>query len=204
VVGITAFLRINTLFRKTARVSLPEKKMKKFLAILTLGFVLLPTLVLGAVGYERTPSGYTISNPVSFAITGVFEEHPTALSWKIYTSGAEVFWSDCVSTTSETIVTDLNLGEYTAITLIWYEYESCSAGGFPDTLEYNAGEPIFEVVEEEPPVTPFIEIGTDFVGNILAYIGDLVTGIGPLLYFVIGAPLAFWAVRKVIGLTPKR
>jgi hypothetical protein len=51
---------------------------------------------------------------------------------------------------------------------------------------------------------PFIEIDASFVTSTLAYIGDLVTGIGPLLYFVIGAPLAFWAVRKVIGLAPKR
>lgn len=50
----------------------------------------------------------------------------------------------------------------------------------------------------------FITVSEDFVTSSLAYIGQAVTGLGPLLYFVIGAPVAFWVVRKVISLVPKR
>jgi hypothetical protein len=49
----------------------------------------------------------------------------------------------------------------------------------------------------------FITISEGFVTSSLAYIGQAVTGLGPLLYAVIGLPVAFWVVRKLIGLVPK-
>jgi len=50
----------------------------------------------------------------------------------------------------------------------------------------------------------FITISDSFVTSTLAYIGQAVTGLGPILYVAIGLPLAFWVVRKVIALVPKR
>lgn len=50
----------------------------------------------------------------------------------------------------------------------------------------------------------FITITDSFVTSSLAYIGQAVTGLGPLLYMVIGVPLGFWVIRKVIALVPKR
>ncbi len=50
----------------------------------------------------------------------------------------------------------------------------------------------------------FITITEGFVTSSLAYIGQAVTGLGPLLYMVIGVPLGFWAIKKVISLVPKR
>ena len=50
----------------------------------------------------------------------------------------------------------------------------------------------------------FITISEGFVTSSLAYVGALVTGLGPLLYLAIGAPVGFWVIKKVIGLLPKR
>ena len=50
----------------------------------------------------------------------------------------------------------------------------------------------------------FVTISDSFVTSTLAYIGQAVTGLGPILYVVIGIPLAFWVVKKVISLVPKR
>lgn len=37
-----------------------------------------------------------------------------------------------------------------------------------------------------------------------AYIGSLVTDIGPFVWLAIGVPLGFYVIKKVIGLLPKR
>ncbi len=49
----------------------------------------------------------------------------------------------------------------------------------------------------------FITITEGFVTSSLAYIGQAVTGLGPLLYMVIGIPLGFWVLRQIIGLVPR-
>jgi hypothetical protein len=38
----------------------------------------------------------------------------------------------------------------------------------------------------------------------LAYIGDLVTDVGPFVWLAIGIPLGFYVIKKVIGMLPKR
>jgi hypothetical protein len=40
----------------------------------------------------------------------------------------------------------------------------------------------------------------DFIANTTAYIGSTFTELYPLVALVIGLPLAFWAIRKVISL----
>lgn len=101
----------------------------------------------------------------------------------------------------------LNLGNYSMIeTLDYYtngqpcgnldlNYQECKAN------EFFADEFLFNVLSE--PET-FIPISSGFVSSALAYINYTISGLGSLLYFVIGAPVAFWVLRKVIGLVPKR
>ncbi len=55
-----------------------------------------------------------------------------------------------------------------------------------------------------PPTFLFVETSINFVTSTLAYIGQAVTGSGPLLYMVIGIPLGFWVLNQVIGLVPRR
>jgi len=49
-----------------------------------------------------------------------------------------------------------------------------------------------------------ITIGETFDTDLLAYVGQLFTDLSPLVVLVIGLPLAFWAVRKVISLVRAR
>lgn len=49
-----------------------------------------------------------------------------------------------------------------------------------------------------------ITLPEGFISDMLAYVGGLFTDLSPLVLVVIGLPLAFWAVRKVISLVRAR
>ncbi len=49
-----------------------------------------------------------------------------------------------------------------------------------------------------------INIEEGMVSSILEYVGDLFSGVYLLVLLVIGLPLAFWVVRRVIGLVRVR
>lgn len=53
-------------------------------------------------------------------------------------------------------------------------------------------------------MSPIITLPIDFASNLLAYAGQLFTDLTPLIVLVIGLPLAFWAIRKVISLVRAR
>lgn len=55
-----------------------------------------------------------------------------------------------------------------------------------------------------PLFTAIITLGETFVADMLAYSGQLFTDLTGLIVVVIGLPLAFWAVRKVISLVRAR
>jgi hypothetical protein len=44
----------------------------------------------------------------------------------------------------------------------------------------------------------------DAIASSTAYIGDIFTDTGALIWLAIGIPLAFYVIKKVIGLLPKR
>ena len=44
----------------------------------------------------------------------------------------------------------------------------------------------------------------DTVSSTTAYIGDIFTDASLLIYMAIGIPLAFYVIKKVMGLLPKR
>jgi hypothetical protein len=50
----------------------------------------------------------------------------------------------------------------------------------------------------------FITLGQDFVATTTAYIGQWATDLILVMAIAIGFPLAFWAVRRVIGLVRLR
>lgn len=47
-------------------------------------------------------------------------------------------------------------------------------------------------------------VDASFITNMLAYVGDLFTDLNLLIVLVIGLPLAFWVVRKVVSLVRAR
>jgi len=42
------------------------------------------------------------------------------------------------------------------------------------------------------------------VATITAYVGQVYTGVFPLIALAIGLPLAFWVIKKVVGLVTAR
>ena len=49
-----------------------------------------------------------------------------------------------------------------------------------------------------------ITIGSDFVASTTAYIGQLFTDVSLVVMLVIGLPLAFWVIRRIVGLVRLR
>jgi endonuclease V-like protein UPF0215 family len=49
-----------------------------------------------------------------------------------------------------------------------------------------------------------ITLGGEFATSTLAYIGQLFTDLQSFIIILVGLPLAFWAVSKVISLFRKR
>ena len=45
---------------------------------------------------------------------------------------------------------------------------------------------------------------TDALASTTAYIGDTFTDVGPFIWLAIGIPLAFYVIRKVASILPKR
>lgn len=56
----------------------------------------------------------------------------------------------------------------------------------------------------EPFQFNLFAITPNFANSILAYAGNLFSGISPLLYLIIGLPLAFWIINKVVGIVRKK
>ena len=69
---------------------------------------------------------------------------------------------------------------------------------------------IFELVEMAqnfffPEVqASIISFTTETMDGITAYMGNLFTDLAPVIALVIGLPLAFWAIRRIIGLVRAR
>ena len=49
-----------------------------------------------------------------------------------------------------------------------------------------------------------IPITETFVSSSLAYVGQLFTDVSLLLYLLVGIPIGFWIINKVIGLAVGR
>jgi len=53
-------------------------------------------------------------------------------------------------------------------------------------------------------MSPIITLPEGFIADSLAYVGQLFTDLNLIIILVIGLPLAFWVVRKVISLVRAR
>jgi len=54
------------------------------------------------------------------------------------------------------------------------------------------------------PLLTLFSLPEDIVSSTTAYIGDMFTDLGLLIYLAIGIPLAFFVIKKVISIMPKR
>lgn len=179
---------------------------KLFFSILGI-LIFIPFSVFSAVIYERTPSDYTIESPVNISVSiddfyVVCSRRP---NWQIEiynTNWETAFWSEIFTSTtlSASVDFDLPVDSYIYVDICCFlEGEDCGDSDYDYTLEYNNDNPIFEIIE---PVSPFA-LPINSVNSTIAYIGDLFTSIGGFIWLIIGIPLGFIVIKRVIALMPK-
>lgn len=195
--------------------------MKKF-TVLILAGLLLPAFCFGAYSYERTPSGFTIENPVSFEIS--FDDYDVDTGcvgydyWAMSLSTGGGVSEDyepltfLASTTKNHTWTqfapmstppeaDLPVRTYISVDF------ACSPVEIPTYEDWINGVYIgdnFEVVEGEEEAGFISGINTDFLASTTAYVGETFTDLWTLIALVMGLPLGFWGIKKVIGLVKLR
>lgn len=175
---------------------------KKIVLLLIVGlFLAVGSSAFGAVGYERTPSGYTIENPVSFSVSGVFDEYPTALSYQIRVSNDlyEQILSDCFSANNQIVEMTLPFDEYVSVGMILNTELGCGSYMSETDLEYDGGDIIFEVVEgEEEERKPFFTIENSDITTLMASVSDIFTDADFFIMLAVGLPLAFWIINRIV------
>ena len=167
-----------------------------------MAFLIWPAVCFGAITYERTPIGYTITNPVNFSISGVFDTSSLAQSWRIMIQNMlnEQIWSECIVLNSETIMMMLPFTEYKYVRLETYLSDNCTSAPYTTAhLEYNNEIPVFEVI---PP--PLVELPENALVSTTAYIGSIMSDIWVFIGLAIGVPFAFYVIKKIIGVMPKK
>lgn len=194
--------------------------MSKKLFILSLGILLLPSLVFSAVDYSRNPSGYTISNPISFYVSfddfnEICDESWTWWSFYILSEHPEnpqdIFSEDLVvpTTKNHTFVETLPLGIYTELKTAccgiideFLECEDWGVDGEPfEYVPWTEGG-IFDVVEA--PIFTYLEIPAEMPADMLAYAGAFFTDLSLLIVLSVGLPVGFVVIKKVISLVKIR
>lgn len=189
-------------------------KRKIGLILVFFSLLLVGNQVFGAVSYERTPSGYTIENPVSFYIS--FDDYSEICDieefdwWSVYIysehpeNEQEIFSEDRIvpTTKSHTFVETLPLGIYTEIKPACCDIEECyDTDPELEKEEWTLGG-IFEVVEI--PVLSYLTIPAQLPADMLAYSGNLFTDLGLLITMTAGLPIGFKVIKKIIALVKIR
>jgi hypothetical protein len=179
--------------------------MKKTFIISILAGLLLPAFVFAS--YSRNPSGYTIYNPVEFLAEPVCGSSAYFWQMEIRNMGNENFYSGCYALGEiKSFQMNLPLGVYKRVTGLCKEDIDCliGAGDYSFEQSENYQDPIFEVVETpvEAPSGGILTIPSNFIAGTMAYTQELFAGSGvwPLVALVIGLPLGFWFIKKVIDL----
>jgi hypothetical protein len=189
---------------------------------LIFGFCFLAGLLFSlpalAYTYSRTPSGYTIYNPVNFFVEAESYEQMKAelcwsidfTQWRVVARGVDLglTYSESVpsSTLSHNFLLNLPVKTYLEVWFQCFIGEGGDDGWWQEYLEsLPFSEPIFEIVEAPAPPPAVGYFPSDFATNTLAYIGYLISDLSVPIYILIGFMLAVWLIDYLLGLfTQKR
>jgi len=173
--------------------------MKKIITITILSIlgISLATFVFAEPDYERISKGYFLQNPVKFDVTNVEGE-----SWRIRLDDMNDGYNfdECYASTTQGIVeTNFLLKKYKRVVIQWFNYGDCSSVAGSYTAEYDAGNPIFEIIAVQ-----WLPVTNDFTAGIIGYVRAFVgSGMFPFIAMIIGIPFAFVVLKRVINLMPK-
>jgi len=197
-------------------------KNKILIPTILLMMLLLPFSVFGAWTYDRTPTGYEITSPVSFEIS--FDDITTDMllnastTWwgiqlnELYFTGGYEGFSECVpvSTKDYTFVLDIPIGcipDYIFINGDPTSKANCETNPlYQDEARIfeTDDEGVFEIVAPPRPlVASFEDMPENAIASTTAYIGDLFGTFGVFVWLAIGIPLAFWIINNTINLFTK-
>jgi hypothetical protein len=180
------------------------KSLKFVLPIL----LVLPSLAFGAVSYSRSPSGYTITSPVyiSVSVDNVLSDlcyqFPYTTKWKIriYSINDIDYWESPEKDISEKSLSydfDLPVGTQVAVvSATCYQFPYWSDGYEFEGSSYDM-HIIFEVAEAPKTIS---NVSSWLSQNeILGYIGKLTEDIPNYIALIIGLPISFWFIEKIIA-----
>jgi len=181
------------------------KKLFSTLIALT-GLFILPAMASASITYSRTPAGATISNPVSFNINiGAFypacDPNGGDRYWtmRVSATSSVFYYSNYIASTtlSNVFVFDsLPLGNYYTVQM------GCSVNGItykPGTIIEQGGI-IFTIIEATPEVGSVFTLPPDFNSGSLDVASDLVNNSWELIALIIGIPLAFVVIKRIINI----
>jgi hypothetical protein len=185
--------------------------MKKNYLIFSLvfGLLLFSLPAFGEIIYNRTPSGYTIQNPINFSISLDVGDIPAGreywhLSANEHESADWVVLTPCFASTTLSANENISLpilaeGDYYwAVYIRSWDNDTCEGGN----SQTNLGDGGF-VVEEATPATGGW-FSTDFASNTLAYIGNLFTDLSVPIYILIGIMLGMWLIDYLLGIFARK
>lgn len=165
---------------------------------------LFPASASADIMYSRTPSGSSISNPVSFDVNlGAFypncqpADGDRYWSFRVQATSSNFYYAEeyVASTTLNYIFVfdDLPLQDYYAV-----QY-GCSVDGitYKPGGNLETGNPAFTIVEAETPPASVFTLPADFNSGLTAVASDLVNNSWEIIALIIGIPLAFVVINKI-------
>ena len=164
-----------------------------------MAFLIWPAVCFGYT-YSRNPPDFSIENPVSFS-------YGKQDWWGFRVMGMDYvsYYSPCYPpATEQTWITNLPEKQYMVVQAEFWAGENCSGDKGSNNLEWNNENPIFEVVMPPLPPPPLVELPTNALASTTAYIGELFSAISVFIWLVIGIPLAFFVIKKVMSILPKK
>ena len=100
-----------------------------------------------------------------------------------------------------TFVETLPTREYWQVVTTCYEGENWL--GFETGSTMEAGSPAFEVIEEEIPPVSLFSISAGDITSLWGFASGLFSDAKLLVLLAIGVPVAFYVIKRAIGLAPK-
>lgn len=183
--------------------------MKKILLTI-IAFLILPQVSFGAVTYSRTPSGASVTSPITItvtvdAITDLGADFAINDFWGVVIDDGGVFYPDCYTVTP---ITTLSLtqeivvpaGEYVGVLAIGYSDAFCGGtqGNAYNYLEGDSNTTIFTVIASS------VLFGGTTSSDLMASVGSVSSNVylSVLPYFLlsIGVFVGFMIVQKLVDM----